>query len=315
MQTSSGYKTAIELLRGACPAGGLVVDAGAFPGNLTRLIKADGWDVLALDIKPDQLLDGPHRFVTGASLESTDGEVTFRQAMEEIGVEVRAVDLEVSPFPVESESVDAVVLTEVIEHLWVDPLFALAEINRILRESGILLVSTPNLLSIRNRFNFLRGRMDRVIIHPVVPFIQKSRLGYFGHLRLYAPAELSSMLSLMGFEPRTHFYSINFWEGVSHEPRMADGLELCRDKSASDDSPKTARRSIIRKLIRSPRSYFSACVATTRVALEKMVPSYRPHMFVVAKKVRYVDHRELSLADIKSAITDENSSYSWLRPE
>ena len=116
--------------------------------------------MIALDVEPERGLELQERFRAGLATAATvDGEIAFAERMARIGVDVRAVDLERAPYPLADASADAVVLTEVIEHLWVDPLTALSEVNRVLRPGGVCLMSTPNLLSARNRLAFVRGAM------------------------------------------------------------------------------------------------------------------------------------------------------------
>jgi len=57
------------------------------------------------------------------------------------------LEKESAPYP--AEAFDGVLLMEVLEHFAVDPLFALAEVNRILKPNGFLFLSTPNLASWR----------------------------------------------------------------------------------------------------------------------------------------------------------------------
>jgi len=52
--------------------------------------------------------------------------------------------------------------------------------------------------------------MDRVIEHPFVAFLKRTYLGHVGHVRLYARAELETMLRPLGFEPRFHFRIVLF---------------------------------------------------------------------------------------------------------
>ena len=52
------------------------------------------------------------------------------------------------------ESFDIVVFIEVIEHLE-DPFKCIREINRILKKGGILFISTPNILSLTSKMQFL----------------------------------------------------------------------------------------------------------------------------------------------------------------
>jgi len=54
------------------------------------------------------------------------------------------VDIEQEAFPFESDYFDEVIFTEVLEHLWRDPSFCLAEINRVTKHSGKILLTTPN---------------------------------------------------------------------------------------------------------------------------------------------------------------------------
>lgn len=285
---SIGHHTAIKLLKEACPSG-LIVDAGAFPGSLTRLL-AKQWKVIALDKDPDRGLTAQQRFQEGLAKIK---EETFAQVMHQLGITTVAADLETERWPIDDSTIDAIVLTEVIEHLYVDPLHALLEANRVLKPEGILLISTPNLLSLRNRINFLRGEMARIIQPPFLAFLQKSRLGHIGHIRLYAPSELQEMLSALGFQSSIHFYRFAFWDAApgSLQPQVIS------QKTAVPDS----QRFFLRKFLRSPSSYANAGIATARTIIEEAVPKYRPHMYVIARKVQMVTDADLAVTEFKSA--------------
>lgn len=56
---------------------------------------------------------------------------------------VKSHDLEEIPYPYESQFFDAIVISEVLEHMF-DPHEILVEAKRILKDDGILIVSTPN---------------------------------------------------------------------------------------------------------------------------------------------------------------------------
>jgi SAM-dependent methyltransferase len=285
-----GHHTALELLSACCDTNALVVDAGAFPGGFTRALRGHGWRVVALDKEPDRAVSLQDRFNAGEQFDyrSLRSEATFAEVMSDIGVEVRAVDLEQGPFPLESDSADAVVLTEVIEHLWVDPLCALSEANRVLKRDGVLLISTPNLLSLRNRFNLLFGRMGRVIEHPFLAYLQKRRIGHVGHVRLYAPEELGGTLDVLGFRCEFSFHTFGYWDPV---PGCGP--------SDGGTTPLAPRRSLIQRLMKPPRQYAQALVATVRTWLEQAIPQFRSHMFIVARKVSTVDLETLSLKSVE----------------
>lgn len=54
---------------------------------------------------------------------------------------------------------DMILCAEVIEHMTVDPMALLAELNRITQIGGTLILTTPNITSIRSLFFALNGRM------------------------------------------------------------------------------------------------------------------------------------------------------------
>lgn len=57
------------------------------------------------------------------------------------------LEKDAAPYP--DTEFDGVLLMEVLEHFAVDPMFALSEVNRILKPDGFLFLSTPNLASWR----------------------------------------------------------------------------------------------------------------------------------------------------------------------
>lgn len=58
--------------------------------------------------------------------------------------------------PVKGNSFDCIVAGEIIEHLY-NTEFVLREINRVLKKDGILILSVPNICSLRNRIKVLFG--------------------------------------------------------------------------------------------------------------------------------------------------------------
>jgi SAM-dependent methyltransferase len=105
----------------------------------------------------------------------------------------------VSPrLPVADGAADVVIMSELIEHL-VDTDGAVAEVRRVLRPGGSLLLSTPNLAAWYNRGLLAVG------IQPV--FSEVSLTGVFGrpgrvvagHLRLFTRRALTGFLTASGF--------------------------------------------------------------------------------------------------------------------
>jgi SAM-dependent methyltransferase len=61
-------------------------------------------------------------------------------------------------FPFQDENFDSVIAMMVVEHLY-DPFHAMAEIARICRPGGTVIVNLPNIASIRCRLSLLFGKM------------------------------------------------------------------------------------------------------------------------------------------------------------
>jgi SAM-dependent methyltransferase len=106
---------------------------------------------------------------------------------------VEAVRANLAQLPLPDSSVDVVVNFQVIEHLWDQAQFV-AECARVLRPSGLLMVSTPN------RITFSPGRDT-----PINPF----------HTRELNADELSELLAEAGFSE----VSIG---GLFHGPRLKE---------------------------------------------------------------------------------------------
>lgn len=110
--------------------GKVVVDIPAGIGRMTRILRAQGAEVKALDL-----------FTHGTVV----GDVTIEKA-----------DL-MKPLPLADCSADYVLFQEGIEHL-PDQITCLKEFQRVLREDGILILTTPNGSNLRARFyNFFLG--------------------------------------------------------------------------------------------------------------------------------------------------------------
>lgn len=114
------------------------------------------------------------------------------------GLTVFRGTLEPPGLPLATESVDVVVLNEVIEHL-VDTDGAVDELRRILKPGGYLLLSTPNLAAWFNRVALLLG------VQPVFSEVSLRRVFgrpgrvVAGHLRLFTRRALVDFLEAEGF--------------------------------------------------------------------------------------------------------------------
>ncbi len=98
-------------------------------------------------------------------------------------------DLE-KPFKEKSVSYNLVIALEIIEHLFDTDQF-LSEIHRVLKPSGYLILSTPNLASLPNRLKLLFGFYPK--------YLEYSTAGA-GHIHLYTGPVLSRQLSTAGLQ-------------------------------------------------------------------------------------------------------------------
>jgi len=72
-----------------------------------------------------------------------------------VDVPDRYYDLEREPLPYADATFDGAVLMEVLEHFTVDPMFALGELNRVVKPDGFLFLTTPNLASWASLHNLI----------------------------------------------------------------------------------------------------------------------------------------------------------------
>lgn len=110
------------------------------------------------------------------------------------GEDVSRFDFERDTFPFADNHFDIVLFTEVLEHLSEDPMHALAEINRVLKPGGKLLLTTPNIASWKSLRRGLKGE------HPGL-FVQYMRHGGTDrHNREYTASEVLELMTDAGFE-------------------------------------------------------------------------------------------------------------------
>jgi SAM-dependent methyltransferase len=125
------HRRVAELMDG--PGERWVLDAGAGFGAFTEVLVQHGYRAVGLEIKP-----GNFRYPLAPHL---------------------VVDLD-QGLPITSSSLDGIVAIEIVEHLE-RPLFFIREAARCLRMGGWMVITTPNVLSLGSRLEFLvRGHVS-----------------------------------------------------------------------------------------------------------------------------------------------------------
>ena len=159
---------------------GRLLDVGCATGDFLARAREHGWQVQGVE----------------------PGEAAAEAARQQYGLDVFTGDLAQAHFPY--GGFDAVTLWDVLEHV-TDPRAELAEIHRILRADGLLLIELPNLRS-----------FDAVLFGPYWIGLDMPR-----HLHIFPPAALDALLEQTGFRVVSRrcssggygafVASLNFW--------------------------------------------------------------------------------------------------------
>ncbi len=128
----------------------------------------------------------------------TDHKEIESHSGEQFACDVDHFDAERDRFPYGDATFDTVVCGELIEHLFQDPMHLMSEINRILKPSGSVVLTTPNIASLRGISALLQG------YHPGFfhAYIKPNESGSVDarHNREYTPGEIYRLLLDSGFE-------------------------------------------------------------------------------------------------------------------
>lgn len=166
--------------------------------------------------------------ITGSALDVGSGWGTTFKILHELGFKMSALDIsnpskieggsfclcnlnQVTHLPHNDESYSAVICSEVIEHIE-KPFLLLQDIYRILIKDGFLILTTPNILSLHSRFNFLRISMySKFIWKTDEEGVYNPKHGEGGHISPLDYYQLNWMLHRIGFQIealRTNVYDI-----------------------------------------------------------------------------------------------------------
>ena len=112
------------------------------------------------------------------------------------GIQFETCDLAACSIPFDKSYFDLVVFTEVLEHIFAPPTKILEEIRSVMRSGGKLILSTPNIATLRARIRFLFG------ITPLDNPDDQMKKGWVhghGHIHEYTMKEITSLLKGCGF--------------------------------------------------------------------------------------------------------------------
>ena len=179
---------------------GEILEVGAYPFFFTAILQRIGLPVTGVDLHPWRA----------------------RSLIGNYDLQIVACDIEKHYLPFRDEGFGYVLFNELLEHLRVDPLFALSEANRVLKSDGILILTTPNLYFIKTVLKFFLGRGFN---DPIAEFSKLRSIGHMGHVREYSTREVQRFMLVSGFrvlshEMKQYSYPKNLF-GLASRPLLA----------------------------------------------------------------------------------------------
>lgn len=147
------------------------------------------------------------------------------------GIPVKVANIE-DGLPFEDSSFNFIHAGEVIEHLF-DTRFFFRECYRVLKEDGVMVFSAPNLNSLENRIQILKGGF--------VSHLGSFPEDHFGrHVRIFNLSKIKELCALSGLEierVRGFFFSDEGEEaspgGLSNSRTLANGVRRVSDWAAT----------------------------------------------------------------------------------
>lgn len=133
----------------------------------------------------------------------------FDGTAEELDVEFSNANIESDILPFGDETFDVILFCEVLEHMTMDPLHAMLEIKRVLKQGGKLILTTPNAARLENAAAFIEGRN---IYDPYSGYGPHGR-----HNREYTRHELALLLEHCGFEVE-QLFTANVHDDIMPSP-------------------------------------------------------------------------------------------------
>lgn len=178
------YKKDLELVNKFFKRG-KILDLGANPFHLTFCLKQLGYDVTGVDINPNP----------------------FKNFIDKYNLDIRKANIETAKLPFKDNTFNLIIFNEVFEHLRINPIFSLKEINRVLKPGGTLLLTTPNLYAIHKIFMFNLGMSFNDAYDQ---FEKVYTYGYVGHIREYSTKEIKKFLEKTNFKVENVIYQNHY---------------------------------------------------------------------------------------------------------
>lgn len=176
-----------------------IIDIGGNTGVISKILHDEGFNVTVADISEEALKKCKLKKLKTHKFDFND------------------------VFPIKDNTYDMIIAGEVIEHILDVELF-LNECNRILKRSGFLIITTPNLSTFKDRIRFLFGKMPRQI-NPHHEYLKL-------HIRHFNYGSLKKSLEIANFKIlkfKSNYFVISF----NKRPIFIRSLAILFPKSSS----------------------------------------------------------------------------------
>jgi SAM-dependent methyltransferase len=181
-----------------------------------------------------------------------------KERAKKYNIKYNILNVEKDKLPYKDSTFDVVILTEIMEHFYLDCYNALRESYRVLKKGGKIIITTPNAVSGHKRLTLLVGKLNRV--HPRETF---KRNIYHKHHFLYKLSELSDLARDVGFKiDKKSFIQLDekiYMIGPNHREYKIKFFKILRGRSWNF---------FFRKLWQ----------------ILGIIPSWRSHIKIIAKK-------------------------------
>jgi SAM-dependent methyltransferase len=187
----------LDAIIGALPDSGTLLDIGTGKGIIPHAVHLIGHTVISVDYP-------------------VSGGTAAVKRLTELGVRGVYAQVGVDPLPLSAESIDVAFAGDVIEHLHNSPKPFLAELVRVLKPGGMLMLTTPNATRLLVRVKLALGYSNWP---PIEEFYDEEV--NIHHHKEYTALELVRTLSRAGFQDT----SVDFIEariGVVPVSRLSD---------------------------------------------------------------------------------------------
>lgn len=157
-----------------------ILDVGCYPPHLLEALENYGFEVWGIS--------SPHEPITHPK--------------------VAILNIETENLPFQNNFFDLVIFSEILEHLLHNPIPVLKELKRVLKNSGSLLITTPNVACLKNRLHLLLGQNIYFNLDQLLATTPQNLNIYHRHNRLYTMAEVAWLLKKAKFKIKKKEYFI-----------------------------------------------------------------------------------------------------------